>query len=73
MAALVKAKQFKKAEKELELLSKAVKQGRELVWEFNEWLDGTHGKPSGGIYQAWSAGAYIFAYECVKRKQVPFF
>jgi glycogen debranching enzyme len=73
VAALIKAKQFKKAEGELELLAKAVKQGRELVWEFNEWLDGVHGKPRGGIYQAWSAGAYIFAYECVKRKKVPFF
>ena len=72
VAALVKAKQFKKAEEELKRLAAANKQGRKVSWEFNEWLDGIRGKPMGGVYQAWSAGAYIFAYECVKNGKVPF-
>lgn len=73
VAALVKAKQFKKAKEELKNLAQANKQGKKLIWEFNEWLDGKKGKPLGNIYQAWSAGAYLFAYECVKNKKVPFF
>jgi len=65
VAALVRAKQLSKAKKELELLSKA---------EFdNEWLDGKTGEAKGNAFQAWSAGTYIFASECLKRKKVPFF
>ena len=41
--------------------------------EFNEWLDGRTGEPKGEPYQAWSAGAYIYAYECVRQKKVLFF
>lgn len=73
VAALVKTKQLEKAKHELEFLAKAVKQGKKLEWEFNEWLDGRTGRPMGGVYQAWSAGAYLFAYECFKHKSVPFF
>ncbi|MBN1940930.1 MAG: hypothetical protein JW772_01990 [Candidatus Diapherotrites archaeon] len=73
IAALVKQRKFAQAKSELELLAKANKQGKKKVWEFNEWLDGKTGKPMGGIYQAWSAGSYLFGYHCLKKKRVPFF
>lgn len=73
VAALIKVGQFSKAKKEIENLARANYVGRTRNWEFNEWLDGKYGKPRGGIWQAWSAGMYIFAYECVKRKKVPYF
>ena len=79
VAALVKTKQFKKAKLELDMLAKAnrlVKKGAPIKeYGFYEWLEGRTGKITGGSnpYQSWSAGMYIFAYECVKRKQVPFF
>lgn len=41
--------------------------------EFNEWLDGQSGLPQGEPYQAWSAGAFIYAHHCVKNKRVIFF
>jgi len=69
IVALVKMKQFKKAESELQKLAKAnLKQldGH----EFNEWLDGKTGEPKGEPYQAWSAGTYLYAYECVRQKKV---
>ena len=47
ITALVKTKQYNKAEKEFELLTKAVQSGKSMEWEFNEWLDGRTGKPKG--------------------------
>ncbi|MFH1744649.1 MAG: glycoside hydrolase 100 family protein [bacterium] len=41
--------------------------------EFNECLHGRTGEPTGEPYQAWSAGAYLYAHECVKRKKILFF
>ena len=78
VVALVKMKQFKKAEQELENLAHANSQRlrvRNLKrgYEFNEWLNGRTGQPKGEPYQAWSAGAYLYAYECVRRKKVLFF
>jgi len=98
VAALVKMKQYKKAQAELELLAEAnmkiIKNpsspdyiiptgsrkrigGEKLVEmrrrEFNEWLHGQTGEAKGEPYQAWSAGTYIYAYECVKKKRVLFF
>lgn len=87
VAALVRAKQFGKAKKELELsLTKGVRQagGNAAIqqglepgseWGFHEWLHGKTGKPIGNSnpYQAWTAGAFLFAYECVKRGEVPYF
>ena len=70
IAALIKTKQYKKAEKELRVLEKA----NELRdWAFNEWLDGKTGKAKGADSQAWSAGAYLYAFECLKKKKVLFF
>jgi glycogen debranching enzyme len=40
---------------------------------FNEWLQGRSGEPLGEPYQGWSAGAYIYAYECLKAKRAIFF
>lgn len=84
VAALIKDRQYKKAEKELKKLAEANMQQldvedlpykREIKgkYEFNEWLDGRTGKPKGEPYQGWSAGTYIYAYECVKQKKVLFF
>ncbi|MCK4553896.1 hypothetical protein KAU19_02955 [Candidatus Parcubacteria bacterium] len=78
IAALVKMKQYKKAQAELELLAKANMQklktrNFKAGYEFNEWLHGKTGKPMGEPYQAWSAGMYVYAYECVRRGRVLFF
>jgi len=73
IAALVKAKDYKKAEDELKKLAQANKLGKDREWEFNEWLDGQTGQPKGNPYQGWSAGAYIYAFECAKKKEVLFF
>mgnify|MGYP001557814259 FL=1 len=72
MAALVKMKQYEKAAAELNKLAESnLKKLRN--YEFNEWLDGKTGQPKGEPYQAWSAGTYLYAYECVKRKKVLLF
>lgn len=72
VAALVKMKEYKKAERQLENLARAnLKKLRN--YEFNEWLDGRDGRPRGEPYQAWSAGTYLWAYECLKQKKVLFF
>jgi len=72
VAALVKTKQFAKAEKTLEQLAQANKIGAEKAWEFHEWIS-RDAAPHGPALQSWSIGTYIFAYECVKRKKVPYF
>ena len=38
--------------------------------QFNEWHHGETGEPMGVEDQAWSAGMYLFACECVRRGQV---
>ncbi len=75
VAALVKAGQDEKATAELERLAEANRMGKKMEWEFNEWLHGQTGKPgeNSAPYQAWSAGAYLFAEECVSRKTVLYF
>lgn len=77
VAALVKTGQKKKAEEQLAKLAQANKltHHKGLDWGFHEWLHGKTGKPMGNSnpYQTWSAGMYVYAYECVKRNAVPFF
>ncbi|MCK5061360.1 hypothetical protein KAR28_02325 [Candidatus Parcubacteria bacterium] len=78
IAALIKMKEYKKANTELELLAKANLQKLKTRdfktgYEFNEWLHGGTGQPKGEPYQGWSAGAYIYAYECVKQKKAIYF
>lgn len=38
--------------------------------EFNEWHHGESGEPMGAKDQAWSAGMYLFAVDCVRRGRV---
>lgn len=73
VAALVRAGQLSKARQELESLAEANKQGLAGEWKFCEWLDGVTGEATPNDFQAWSAGMYIFAYECVRRKRVIWF
>lgn len=78
IAALIKMKQFKKAEAELKILAEGCMQGLKLrdmkqEYGFNEWLDGKTGKPMGEPYQAWTAGMYLYACECVKKRKVLYF
>ncbi len=78
VAALVRLKKYQEAEKALDELAKANLQkykirGMKTGYEFNEWLSGRSGRPKGEPYQAWSAGAYLYAYECLKRKKVIYF
>ncbi|OGH69696.1 MAG: hypothetical protein A2754_01835 [Candidatus Magasanikbacteria bacterium RIFCSPHIGHO2_01_FULL_47_8] len=75
IAALVKAGKIDKAKEELDKLTDAVKTGQKMEWEFNEWLHGQTGKPgeNSAPYQGWTAGMYLFAYECVERGEVPYF
>ncbi|MEO8128621.1 MAG: glycoside hydrolase 100 family protein [Bryobacteraceae bacterium] len=40
---------------------------------FNEWHHGETGEPMGARDQAWSAGMYLFAHDCVQRGRVDFF
>lgn len=72
ITALVRVKDYKKAERELNNLAQANKLGKEKEWEFNEWLDGKNGEPKGNLYQGWSAGAYVYAFECLRKREVLF-
>lgn len=78
VAALVKMKKYTKAKEELKDLAEGNMQAMRVrklkgEYEFNEWLDGKSGKPKGEAYQGWSAGTYIYAYECVKQKRAIYF
>lgn len=73
VAALVKMSEYRKAQDLLLALALLNKNGRESDWEFNEWFHGKNAKPMGIVRQAWSAGMYIYAYECVHRKKAIFF
>jgi len=70
VAALVKCGRMEKAKEELSLLADANKKGYKCKWGFPEYLHGKTGNVMGGDYFSWSAGMYIYAYECVKRKKV---
>jgi glycogen debranching enzyme len=71
IAALVKAGRVSEAQRQLEKLAEVNRQGTQREWEFNEWCHGRTGKPMGYPHQAWSAGMYIFAYQCVVEERVP--
>jgi len=73
VAALVKAGKLTKAKAELKTLAEANKQKVKGEWGFCEWLDGITGAATPNDFQAWGAGMYIYAYECVKRKRVVWF
>ncbi len=65
--ALIKTKKFKEAEKALKSLAEANLKSN----IFPEWIDPIS-KETHGIYQAWSAGMYICAYNSLKKKKVLF-
>lgn len=65
VCALVEAKRFARAQKELALLAKANRLGKKSPWDFNEWVHPITGLPSGGRHQAWSAGCYLLAHQSV--------
>lgn len=73
VAALVKAKRLGEANRELETLAEANQLKTLGKWGFCEWLDGITGAATDNNFQAWSAGMYIYAYECVRRKKVMWF
>lgn len=66
VAALVKAGRLDGAAKALDRLAALNRAG-----EFNEWHHGQTREPMGVKFQAWSAGMYVFACECVERSDVP--
>jgi hypothetical protein len=65
VAALVKTGKVKDAAQALHTLA-----GLNLAGNFNEWHRGDTMESSGVEHQAWSAGMYLFALECVKRQSV---
>ena len=73
VAALVKMKKHRQAEKALEKLAELNMLGASREWEFNEWFHGETAKAMGNPHQAWSASMYIYAYEAVRRKKAIFF
>ncbi len=64
VAALVKAGRTETAETALRRLAELNQCG-----QFNEWHHGETGAPMGAQDQAWSAGMYLLACECVRRGQ----
>ncbi len=78
VAALVKMGKQKQAEEELLRLAEADLQtmtirGHKQEQPMNEWLHGGTGEPKGEPYQAWTAGAFIYAHECVRQKKAIYF
>jgi glycogen debranching enzyme len=67
VAALVRCGQQKAALSALESLGLLNRKGG-----FNEWHHGVTGEPMGVPGQAWSAGMYVYACECVRRGQLLF-
>ncbi|MFH1006424.1 MAG: glycoside hydrolase 100 family protein [Candidatus Latescibacterota bacterium] len=71
VAALVKCNRMAEAEVELEYLARENEKGyNEVAWGFPEYLHGQTGHVMGGDYFSWSAGMYLYAYECVKQGRV---
>lgn len=73
VAALTRAGRHERAQDVLYRLALTNKAGRERPWEFNEWFHGVTGEPRGSADQAWSAGMYIYACNCVKAGSEPVF
>ena len=64
VVALAMAGERQRAEQALERLAAA---NRLNDWQFNEWLHGRTGEPSGMAGQSWNAAAYILAYHSLQR------
>jgi hypothetical protein len=68
VGALVQAGEIGRAHDALGCLAELNRAG-----EFNEWHHGATGEPMGVHDQAWSAGMYIYAYECVRQEKLLYF
>ena len=68
VAALVEAGRLDDAARALRNLADLNDRG-----EFNEWHHGETGEPMGAKDQAWSAGMYLFAFDCVRSGRVELF
>jgi glycogen debranching enzyme len=68
VAALVTAGRLEAADEALKSLANLNLRG-----EFNEWHHGETGEPMGVRDQAWSAGMFLLAFDCVKRGRVEIF
>lgn len=55
---------------QLEKLADVNRLGVEEEWEFNDWCQGRTGRPMGYPHRTWSAGKYIFTYNCVAEEKV---
>jgi len=75
IAALVAARKFKIAERQLLYLTKTIKKAtdKNLEYGFNEWHKAQTGKPMGQDWQTWSASMYLYAAKCVELRTTPFF
>ena len=73
VSALVKAKRFEQAEKQLALLEGANRLGVSKQWEFNEWIHPIKKRAMGSPYHAWSAGSYMLALKSVSKRKAAFF
>lgn len=67
VAALIKAQRFHEAEDALHRLARLNQCG-----DFGEWLVGATLEPLGVQQQAWSAGMYLYALECVAARRALF-
>ena len=67
VGALVAAGRLKDASEALTRLAEL-----NLNGGFNEWHHGETGQALGVEDQAWSAGMYLFAYDCVRKGRVEF-
>ncbi len=75
VAACVAAGQIELARQKLLALTALIKpwHENEAEWGFNEWIKAQTGQPSGRDWQTWSAAMYLYAAECVRQKETPFF
>ena len=75
IAALTAAGMHKLAQKKFEALTRLMQPARtaKVKFGFNEWFKAQDGKPKGQDWQTWSAAMYLYAAECIKKKQTPFF
>jgi hypothetical protein len=68
VAALVKMREYEKAESALDRLGAMNRSG-----EFNEWHHGETAEPMGVKDQAWSAAMYLYASACVESRRLLLF
>ena len=75
VAASVAAKRYRLAEEKLVAFTELVKPARraDIEFGFNEWLRAQDGTPQGEDWQSWSAAMYLYAADCVEKRDTPFF